>query len=67
MDEWNVLEELRNVCAHYPVEPGNTISHTTAYECAERGWIVRDASARWIPTAAGIERAVRAGAERLKA
>ncbi len=50
-----VLEQLSAVVMHYPVAPGDTLSHALAAECARRGWICRDRAGSWIPRAAGIE------------
>lgn len=53
-DERGVLTQLKCVVDHYPLFPGDTISHSLAYECARRKWIVRQADGCWIPTAAGL-------------
>lgn len=50
----HLLEELRNVVGHYPLFPGDTLSHATAKACAERGWIRRNTNGDWIPTADGL-------------
>jgi len=49
MTEDNVVEELRNIWSHYPVFPGDTLSHATANECVKRGWAKRDESGNFIP------------------
>lgn len=49
-----VWEELSNVVNNYPVFPGDTISHKTALACSILGWITRDESGNWIPTADGV-------------
>ena len=50
MTEKQVLEEARNIARNAPVFPGDTLSHASARECAQRGWIKRDANGDWIPT-----------------
>ncbi len=50
MEEKVILEEARNVARHWPVFPGDTLSHASAYECARRGWIRRDSDGNWRPT-----------------
>ena len=54
MSESHVFDQLACVVIGYPLWPGDTISHQLADECCRRGWIVRDQSGCWIPTAAGI-------------
>lgn len=49
MNENNVVEELRNIWANYPVFPGDTLSHATANECVKRGWVKRNGEGDFIP------------------
>lgn len=53
MDERHYREELKNVVENAPLDPGDTISHAGAYECADRVWIRRDSKSNWIPTDLG--------------
>ena len=55
MQEKHLLEELKNIVEHYPLFPGDTISHSTANECIERGWATRSKEGNFLPTKAGIE------------
>ena len=48
--EKHVLEEARNIARNAPVFPGDTLSHSTAYECMRRGWATRDDNGDFIPT-----------------
>jgi len=55
IEERHLIEELRNVVEHYPLFPGDTVSHEGARRCCDRGWIVRQADGCWIPTRLGLE------------
>ena len=57
--EMHIREELLNICQNAPVDPGSTISHTTADACVNRGWATRDSKGNFVPTACGIEEGVR--------
>lgn len=48
----SIHAELAHICADWPVEPGDTLSHQTANECGRRGWADRHNGA-WYPTMAG--------------
>jgi hypothetical protein len=48
------MEQLRCVVRHYPLWPGDTLSHKLAKACTQAGWIVRDADGNWIPTKYGL-------------
>ena len=52
--EKHVIEELFNLLQHYPVWPGDTLSHGSMAECECRGWAVRQEDGSWIPTRRGI-------------
>ena len=43
-----VIEELYNIAINQPVFHGNTISHQTANELCELGYIKRDENGDWI-------------------
>lgn len=47
--------ELANVVEHYPLWPGDTLSHRTAKGCRLVGWIARQADGNWIPTGLGMD------------
>lgn len=53
--EYDVREELRNICRNAPVFPGKTIAHRTANECVRRGWAERNQNGDFVPTGAGSE------------
>lgn len=53
MKETHVLQEMRNIARHYPVFPGDTLSHATANECVRRGWAERDENGDFVPTGKG--------------
>lgn len=60
-------EQLRCVVDHYPLWPGDTLSHSAAKACALVGWIVRQKDGNWIPTALGLDEDARARAEEASA
>ena len=47
-------EELAHVISRYPVHPLNVLSKAAAEECERRGWSVKQADGRWIPTSKGL-------------
>lgn len=47
--------DLRNVVMHYPLDPGETISHKTMGDLGRLGYAVRQSNGFWIPTAKGLE------------
>lgn len=51
----DLRKELANVVEHYPLWPGDTISHRTANGCRLVGWITRQADGNWIPTGLGMD------------
>ena len=53
MTEYDVREELRNICENYPLFAGKTIAHRTANECVRRGWAERNPN-DFIPTREGL-------------
>lgn len=54
MERHHIVEQLLAVVDHYPLDPGDTISHEGAKRCAALGLIVRQADGKWIPTAQGL-------------
>jgi hypothetical protein len=56
-EERHYLEELGNIVKNWPLWPGDTISHQTAYECGRRGWAKRNwgpaQDGCWYPTEEG--------------
>ena len=48
--------ELRNLVMHYPVQPGDTLSHSSMNRLAALKLATRNSVGAWIPTAAGVAR-----------
>lgn len=44
----HLIEEYRNIMKNQPVFPGDTISHSSAYELERRGLIKRNEKGDWI-------------------
>lgn len=57
MNHRSLLEELENVVQNQPLWPGDTISHSGAYELARLGLIRRggEGNTYWFPTETGIQ------------
>lgn len=47
-------DQLLALVDHYPMWPGDTLSHEAMRELSKAGLAVRDASCNWIPTGRGI-------------